>query len=96
MRTPWPANQTAASRQGRGGAGRALVGDLGDVGEPGGVVDDDLEVVVADGARRVARPPSVAAEHPVPAAVGDPAELLVVLVDELARVLADVADRDAR
>jgi hypothetical protein len=34
-------------------------------------------------------------KDPMPTAVGDPAELLVVLVDERARVVVDVADRHA-
>jgi hypothetical protein len=33
-------------------------------------------------------------QQPVAAAVGDPPQLLVVLVDERARVIMDVADRD--
>ena len=66
-----------------------------DVGEAGGIVDDDLEVFVADGASPVA-PPSGLAEHAMPAAVGDAPELLVVLVDELAGTLAHVAHRHPR
>ena len=66
-----------------------------DVGEAGGIVDDDLEVFVADGASPVA-PPSGLAEHAMPAAVGDAPELLVVLVNERTRMVMDVADGDAR
>src|SRR6267143_1119974 len=36
------------------------------------------------------------AVDPVAAAIGDPAKLLVVLVDERSRVIVDVAHRDAR
>ena len=72
----------------------ALVGHVGDEGEPRGVVDDDLEVVVAPlgpmAMRRV-----LTAEDPVTATGGDAAELLVVLVDERAWMIVDVADRHA-
>ncbi len=91
------ANQTAASSRAWLALARALVGHVGDIGEPGVVVDDDLEVVVArTRASSVVRGARRPAEEPVAAAVGDPAELLVVLVDERARVVVDVADRHAR
>ena len=63
--------------QGLAGAPGALVGHLGDGGEAGVIVDDDLEVVVA-GTRPSARVMrrSVAPEQTVAAAVGDPSELL--------------------
>ena len=67
------------------------LGTSADVGQPGDVVDEDLDMVVAEPGlgRRLA----CQAEDPVAAADRDPAELLVVLVDERARVLPDVADR---
>ena len=74
------------------GARAALVGDGHDDGVAAGVVDEHLEVVVADAAMvAVARPGP--AEDPPTAAVGHPAELLVVLVDERARMARDIADR---
>ncbi len=68
-----------------------LVGSDGDIRHPGRVVDRDVEVVVSD---RVAVSRSVA-EDPVAAAGRHPAEALDVDVDQLARPLADVADRDS-
>ena len=69
----------------------ALVGDLHDDGIAAGVVDEDLEVVVARTLRSRRHPGRGAP----PAAVGDPTELLVVLVDERSRMAGHVADRDA-
>jgi len=51
------------------------------------LVSDLLPLVVAR---------AVAAERPPATAVGDPALLLVVLVDERARVAGDIADRGGR
>jgi hypothetical protein len=50
------------------------------IGESGGVVDDDLEVVVSE---RPSRAPCLAgtAQHAVAATIGNPAGLLVILVD---------------
>jgi hypothetical protein len=63
------------------GARGALVGDVADIGQPGRVVDHDLEVVIpALPAMPVRRLHPT--QQPMTAAVGDPAELLVVLVDE--------------
>ena len=77
-------------------AGRALlVGqDLG-VGQPGVVVDQRVDVVEADPGSRSGRrsAPCCAAVGPPAAAVGDPAELLDVHVDQLAGPVAFVADR---
>ena len=74
------------------GARGLLVGPDGDIGDPGRVVDRDMQVVVS------AAPvvPDRRAEHPVPAAGRDPTQALHVHVDELARVLADVTDGRAR
>ncbi len=89
----------AGGEEGRGiehepGARRpALVVEGADVGDPAHVVDRDVQVVVAAvGAGRAGHPTA----DPVAAAVGDAAELLDVDVEQLARSLADVADRDAR
>jgi len=83
--------------QGPAGAAGALVGDVGDVCQAGGIVDDDLEVVVAETpAPAVAMRSGRSPEDPVATAVGDPSELLVVLVDERARVVVHVADGHAR
>lgn len=73
------------------GRGRLLVGeDLG-VSEAGGVVDADVDVVLADARAVVAAGP--AAVRPVSAAGGDPAELLDVGVQQLARLATLVAVR---
>src|SRR5215210_2184969 len=81
--------------QGPGGAPTGLVGHLDDHASTAVVVDDHLEVVVPQpelAAPGLGRP----AERAMPAAVGDPAELLVVLVDERAWVTDLVAaDRQA-
>jgi hypothetical protein len=66
---------------------------MGNVREAGRVVDDDLEVVIPEPAAPAGRL-GRATEHPVAAPVGDASELLVVLVDERARVIVDVADGD--
>ena len=70
------------------GARGLLVGSDGDEGDPGRIVDGDVEVVVPE--PEVI--PGRQAEHPVAAAVRDPAKALHVDVEELARLLADVAD----
>ena len=81
--------------QGPAGAAGRLVRNVSDVRQPGGIVDDHLEVVVAEPAAGTSRL-GCPAQNPVPATGGDPAELLVVLVDERARVVVDVADRHPR
>jgi hypothetical protein len=57
--------------------------------EPAVVIDDDFDVVVA-----LAGPmrKTWSAEHPMPAAIGDPTELLVVLVNERTRMAGDITD----
>ena len=71
----------------------ALVGDRHDHAIAAGVVDEHLEMVVAADAA-VLR--GVAPTEDAPAtAVGHPTELLVVLVDERARMAGHVADRGA-
>src|SRR3954469_12582786 len=71
----------------------ALVGeDLG-VGQPGVVVDDVVQVGVAGGGGALDWSGGGAAVHSVPAAVGDPAELLDVHVHQLAGRRALVALR---
>jgi len=80
---------------GRGALG-ALVGDLDDDASPAAIVDDDLEMVVA-GTPLQASALGRAAEDAVAAAIGDPAQLLVVLVDEGTRMTGLVAaDGQAR
>ena len=65
---------------------------MGHVGEPGLIVDDDLEMIIAE--TGLVQPGLTrATKQTMTAPVGDPAELLVVLVDEGARVVMDVADR---
>jgi hypothetical protein len=80
----------AASRRNRAQVCRARRG-TGHERHPAHVVDRHVEVVVAGvGARRPGHPAAAA----VPAAVGDPALLHDVEVEQLARTLADVADGD--
>jgi len=62
-----------------GRAGRSLIGHRDDDGDPTPIVDDDLEVVIAEGLAAGGFRPTV---DPMAAAVGHPAELLVVLVEE--------------
>ena len=59
-----------------------------DIGNPGRVVDRDVEIVVSD---RVAVS-RIVAEHAVTAARRHPAEALDVDMDQLARSLSDIAD----
>ena len=73
-----------------GRAGRSLIGHLDDEGDPAPIVDDDLEVVIAEGLAAGGFRPTV---DPMAAAGGHPAELLVVLVEEGTRVTGLVADR---
>src|SRR2546427_1509723 len=68
----------------------ALVGDGDDDAPSAAIIDDDLEVVVAGAPLQtpaLGRPP----EDAVAAAVGDPAQLLVILVDEGSRMTRFVA-----
>jgi hypothetical protein len=75
-------------------AGRpALIGEDRGVRHAAHVVDDLVDVVVA--AVRAGRPAAPASEA-VTAAVGDPPELLDIHVQQFARSLSDIADRDAR
>lgn len=62
----------------------ALIGDGHDDGVAAGVVDEDLEMVVASHAPVLRR--AAATEDPPAAPVGHPPQLLVVLVDEGARM----------
>ena len=71
----------------------ALVGDGHHDGIPAGVVDEHLEVVVADASAVTRMGMTLAAEHSPATAVRDPSELLVVLVDEGSRMTGHVADR---
>ena len=90
MRTPSAANSAAGdSRAATALAG--LVGHRHDDREPAGVVDDDLEVVVAEHGVPMSR--GAPATDPMAATVGDAAELLVVLVEQGARMAGHVADR---
>jgi hypothetical protein len=74
------------------GALAALVDDRYDDGVAAGVVDEDLEMVVADAAILGPRQ-TLSTTSPPAAASRHPAELLVVLVDEGARMAGHVADR---
>lgn len=78
---PTAPNAAKASFQGGRGAGGALVSDRDNHAAPAAVIDHDLEVVIAESAPRPRRG-GRAAERAVAATVGDPAKLLVVLVDE--------------
>src|SRR5262249_37459021 len=69
------------------------VGNVGDVGEPRRVVDDDLEMIEAE--RSSTARTVLPAEEAMTASSRDPTELLVILVDERPRGVVDVADRDA-
>ena len=91
MRIPSPANALECCDRAR----RGLVGDRHDDRVPAGVVDHDLEVLVPHPAVAVVRG-TVTAEDTPAAAVRDPAQLLVVLVDERAGVAGDVADGSGR
>jgi hypothetical protein len=74
------------------GALGTLVGDRDDDGVAAGVVDEHLEMLVADlGVAAVSVP--TAAQHAPAAAVGHPTEQLVVLVNERTRVTGDVPNR---
>ena len=77
--------------EGKDGARWPLVGDRNDEPDPAPIVDDDLEVVVAD-AMTVGR--GRPATGPMTTTIGHAAELLVVLVEQGARMAGDVADRD--
>jgi hypothetical protein len=78
-----------------GGARRsAFVGEHFDVGEPGVIVDGDVEVVVAHDVGSVVRP-GLPSELAPTAAGTDLAELLHVDVDEFPETLPLVADRRA-
>ncbi len=70
--------------------------DVGDIGDPTHVVDHDLEVIVAVGQAGPVADADRATEEAMTATRRNPAELLVVLMDERPRMVVDVADRDAR
>ena len=71
----------------------AFVGQGFDVGQPGPVVDGDVEVVVADPDRLVpVGHGGLAAPQPPAAAVGDPAEFLDIDMEQVTGVGAFVAD----
>jgi hypothetical protein len=72
------------------GTDARLVGDRDHDGVAAGVVDHDFEVVVAAALTVGRSSPTV---DPPAAAIGDPAELLVVLVDERAGMAGDVPHR---
>ena len=90
IRTPCAAKNRTVSAMKVTRAVRLLIGPDGDVGDPGRVVDRDMEVVVAD-RQRVA---GSLAEQPVAAAGRDAPEALHVDVEQLARPLSDIADGD--
>jgi hypothetical protein len=70
-----------------------LVGHMHDDPQAAVIIDDDLDMVVADPlAARTFEP----AEDSMSAAIGDTAELLVVLVDERSRMAGDIANRRSR
>jgi hypothetical protein len=75
--------------------GAGLVGDRDHDGVAAGVVDDDLEMVIADPAMASVRA-ATATERPPAAAGRDPSELLVVLVKQRSGVAGDIADRGCR
>jgi hypothetical protein len=79
---PVPDLGEAGSRQLErpGGTLGSLVGDGHDNGVTAGVVDEHLEVVVAT--RSSILRCHTSPEHPPSAAIGQPAKLLVVLVDQ--------------
>jgi hypothetical protein len=68
---------------------------MDDHGIPAGIVDDHLEVVVANDPPVVGRATSSTEDPPAPA-IRDPALLLVVLMDERAGMTSDVANRCSR
>jgi len=74
------------------GALSTFVGDGHDDGVPAGIVDEHLEVLVADSGVSMMAVEAAAADSPA-TALRHPAELLVVLVDEGSRVAGDVTDR---
>ncbi len=80
--------------EGRRRAGATLVGDLDDDQASAPIVDDHLEVVVAEAGSMGMRGVGPA-ERPVRATIGDPAELLVILVDEGTR-MADLVATDGQ
>src|SRR5690349_21223283 len=95
MWMPCSANQAPARRRNAGGGGALFVGQdfgvaLPGVIVPGVIVHGGVDVVVADPA--AADGFAAAVGFPA-AAVGDPADLLDVHVDQLARLLAFVAAR---
>jgi hypothetical protein len=91
MRMPTAAN-SAARLEGAGRAGPALVGDRHHHRQTAGVVDEDLEVLVAGVGQAVVRGSS-AAQHAVPAAGRHATRLLVVDVQRRAGMAGDIAHR---
>jgi hypothetical protein len=72
-----------------------LVRDRDHDSEPAVVIDDDFDVVVAEAGSVPVRS-QFSTERPMPAAIRNTTELLVVLVDESPRMAGDISNRCSR